>query len=78
MKQVKYFCDICKKEIGNPSEEFSCIAIDMKYVHNWEKDLPIARDIRDIRVCNKCGEKVNDFIIDLINETAVKGDKNDN
>lgn len=68
MKQVKYFCDICGKEIPNPKEELNCIAIDMKYVHDWTIDLPIARDIGDRRVCKVCGEKVNSFIINLINE----------
>ena len=36
MKQVKYFCDICKKEISNSKAEMDCMAIEMNYTHNWE------------------------------------------
>ena len=78
MKQVKYFCDICGKEIINPKEEFSCVSIDIRYVHDWLTDLPISKVVKEIRTCDKCGEKVNNFIIDLINEKTVEGDKNDN
>lgn len=68
MKQVLYYCDICKKRVENSKAELDCMAIDMDYTHNWETDMPIARKVKDLRVCKQCGEKVNLFIDSLISE----------
>ena len=62
MRQVLYYCDICKKKITNSKAELDCMAIDMDYTHNWETDMPIARKVKDLRVCKQCGEKVEQFI----------------
>ena len=66
MKQVKYFCDICKKEISNSKAEMDCMSIEMNYTHNWETDLPLARKVKDIRVCKSCGEAINRYIDGMI------------
>ena len=62
MKQVKYFCDICKKEIKNPKAEKDCMHITMAYSNNWEIDLPISEHVKDIHVCRGCGEEIKLFI----------------
>lgn len=66
MKQVLYYCNICKKKITNPKAELDCMAIDMDYTKNWETDLPITRKVKDLRVCKECGEKVEQFINSII------------
>lgn len=65
MKQVKYFCDICGKEIGNPNEEMSCIEVRISYVKNWTTDLPMSKLLQDIRVCSDCGEHLNEIVEDV-------------
>lgn len=62
MKQVKYFCDICKKEVKDSKAEKDCMHITMAYSKDWELDLPISEHVKDIHVCKQCGEKVNQFI----------------
>ena len=65
MKEVNYYCDICKKKINKPTEEKSCIAIKIGYTHDWEKELPLSEQLQDIRVCRECGIKINDIIRDM-------------
>ena len=65
MKEVNYYCDICKKKIRDPKAEKSCIAIKISYTCDWEKELPLAEQLQDIRVCKDCGIKVNDIIRDM-------------
>lgn len=62
MKQVIYYCDICKEQVPNPKAEIDCTSITMDFTKSWETDLPLARKICDLRVCKKCGEQVNQFI----------------
>ena len=62
MKQVIYYCDICKQRVKNSKAELDCTSIEIDFVHNWEQDMPIARKVCDLRVCKQCGEKVDQFI----------------
>lgn len=62
MKEVNYYCDICKEKIPNPTDENSCIKIGMDEVKNWEMDSIRARLLQDIRVCHKCGTYINNLI----------------
>ena len=65
MKEINYYCDICKTKIKDPTAEKSCIAIKVDYTHDWEKDLPLAERLQDIHVCKDCGTKINDIIRDM-------------
>lgn len=74
MKQVKYFCDCCKKEIGNPKEELSCIEVRLDYVKDWTTDLPMSKMLQDIRVCSDCGEHLNEIIKNAVENNGFFND----
>ena len=71
MKEINYYCDICKEKIPNPMEEKTCIKINIDEVKNWENDVTRARLLQDIRVCHKCGTNINDMINRLKKENNV-------
>lgn len=71
MKKVIYYCDICGKEINDPSED-PCINVTIEQVHNWDVALPRAKLYTNLNICDKCGKEVIQSIYTKIEDYRTK------
>lgn len=62
MRQIIYYCDLCKERIPNPKAEESCFALDLFCAKNWEEPLHKARAMHGKNICKKCADKIDQFI----------------
>lgn len=65
MRQIIYYCDLCKERIPNPKAEESCFALDLFGAKSWEEPLHRARSVHAKNICKKCAEKIDQFITTL-------------
>lgn len=62
MKEVNYYCDICKDKIPQPHAEDSCYKLSLDVMKDWDNDMSRARLLYDKRLCKKCGTQIESII----------------
>ena len=63
MKIITYKCDICKKDIKNPSADL-CYSIKFQQDHSWE-DPQKAKYIFEGCICSECSKKLENTINEM-------------
>lgn len=63
MKIITYKCDICKKDIKNPSADL-CYSIRFQQDHSWE-DPQKAKYIFEGCICSECSKKLENTINEM-------------
>lgn len=63
MKIITYKCDICKKDIKNPSADL-CYSVRFQQDHSWE-DPQKAKYIFEGCICSECSKKLENTINEM-------------